>query len=225
MDGLSAQKIALIVRDFLFTRIVLFLVISLLFFYLAVNRHVLKLKTLNYYMPDIEDLRMFTKKPSEMDREQLKKILVYYKNTCHFTANDPEEPAPCSIAAYGYYYLGNTRQALNYYQRALKGNQYFFWTYFNMGAIYYNEGNYEQAAQEFKHALELTPEKSLMFLFLTKTYKDLAFTLRLAKEEYIVGLKNGYDHTKELQKLCQLLSRQPELKSQTGLEEIKLRIF
>jgi len=194
-------------------------------FYMAVDRNALKVKTLNHFLPSVKEIKSFNEHPAIMSREQLTDILVYYKKGCDYTANDPEQPAPCSMAGYAYYYLGDTKQAIRYYQYAIRGNEYFFWLYFNLGVIYYNEGLYDKASEEFGRALNVSPEKSMYFLVLTKTYKEIALFLGIGPEDYMDSLKEGYDLAKEFQVVSQLFVKKPEVRTQLDVKKIKLRLF
>lgn len=225
MAGIPLQKIGLKLIDLFVKRIIFLVIIIIALFYMTIDRHVLKVKTLNFLMPDAQDIRMFNEHPDKMDREHLKSILIYYKKVCDFQSRDPEGPAPCSFAAYAYYYLGNTKKAVSLYEKAVIDNQYFFWFHYNLGAIYFNEGRYDKAAGEFSRAVNMPASNSMYFLTLTKTYKDVALLLKIGPETLGSSLMEGYNQANELMVISKMLLTNPAMKTQIGIDKVKLRLF
>lgn len=225
MVGLSLKEIRLRFFDLFFKRIFFLVVIVFVVFYITVDRHLLKVKTLNFLMPDAQNMKELNEHPEEMERQKLTSLLIYYKKVCEFEANDPEQPAPCSFAAYAYYYLGKTKKAVQYYEKAAKSNPYFFWFRYNLGAIYFNEARYDKAAEQFQQALTIPPPNSMYFLTLTKTYKDLASLLKLNTDMFIDNLYDGYAQAKKLFVISTLLKNDPGMKTQLDVQKIKLRLY
>ena len=180
---------------------------------------------MNHLLPSTEDLRNFAELPSSMDRQKLTNLLIYYKTVCHFVTNDPEEPAPCSITAYAYYYLGQEKKAITYYRRAIKRNDQFFWFHFNLGVIYYNEERYAEASESFVRALSSPDENAKYFFMLTKTYKELAKFLNLTPADYRRNLDKGYELAKELYLISQAFVENPDMRKKLRKEKIDLHLF
>lgn len=206
-------------------RVVFLFVIAIVIFYFTVDQLKLKAKTLNFLMPDAASIKKFNEQPELMDREELNDLLIYYKKVCDFQGNDPEYPAPCSFAAYAYYYLGQTEKAVEHYEKSLQGNPHFFWSQYNLALIHYNEGLYEQAAREFHKASDLPVENAVYFMLLTKTYKDATSLLKINNELLLTNLQEGYEHAGQLSAVSKLIGSNPELKERLRIKKLKLRLF
>ncbi|MBF0618908.1 MAG: tetratricopeptide repeat protein, partial [Candidatus Omnitrophica bacterium] len=164
---------------FLLTRTALLFLVALLSWQVLVRSTVLKAKAINQMLPQIPDIEMFADHPAQMGREKLVELAGYYKMVQTLLAADPEAPAPCGAAAYAYYYLGRPATAIAYYKKAIDQNPYFFWFYYDLGLIYYHQKNYTLAAEAFLNAVQVPEERSLMFMRLTKVYKDIQLALKI----------------------------------------------
>ncbi len=225
MAGLPFKKICMNLVDLLAKRIILLVIIAVIIFYSLVDRHVLKLKTANFLFPEAAELNVLRSSPGIMEKERLKDILNYYKMLCSFTANDPEQPAPCSLAGYAYYYLGDTDNAIKYYEQAVRGNPNFFWFHYNLGVIYYNENNYDKAAEKFTLALNSPNDNAMLFMLLTKTYQDLALFLKIDPDSFMSGLEEGFKKSRDLLTVCLMLKADPGMERQLQLKKVPLRLF
>jgi tetratricopeptide (TPR) repeat protein len=219
------KKIALTVADLIFRRAIILFLLAAVISGALINQHSLKLKTLNYLLPSENELRLFVEHPRELSRDQLKTFLVYYQTVCDFVKKDPEEPAPCSMAGYAHYYLGNEKKALRSYQRSCELNDRFFWFFFNLGAIYYNQERYAEAADAFAKALGTPTDHAAYFFMLTKTYREISRILDVTPEEYEEKLNKGYDLAKQLLMISQLMVHQPEIRERIQRKYIELHLF
>lgn len=225
MAGLPFKKIRINLIDLLVRRIVLLVIIVFVIFYTLVDRHLLKVKTTNFLMPEAGELKVFHSRPDIMEKGRLLSLLDYYKTLCAYTTHDPEQPAPCSLAGYAYYYLGETDKAIKYYEQAIRGNPNFFWSHYNLGVIYYNEKFYDKAAEEFTLALNSPNDNAMLFMLLTKTYKDLASFLEIDPDAFLRGLEEGFKRSKELLTVCLMIKSAPDMAEQLKLKKVPLRLF
>ncbi|GEM_PF-4970337 len=225
MVMVSFQSVYAKIIDLVFRRVILLFVLAVLLSFVLINHNTLKVKTLNYLLPSSADMKDFRNRPAQMSREKLKNFLIYYRTMCGFVTRDAEEPAPCGITGYAYYYFGKENQAIEYYKRAIKLNSHFFWFYYNLGVIYYNKNDYHQAAEYFAHALGIRPENSMYFLVLTKTYRDMFKLLGLMPGDYESSLDQGYALAKILYMNSQLLNEKPQLRTQIGRQRADLQLF
>lgn len=219
------KKIFLGIVDLVFRRVILLFILAAIFSTVFINHHSLKLKTLNYLLPSKEELKVFVEQPDALSRDQLKSFLVYYKTVCDFVKNDPEESAPCSMVGYAYYYLGNEKKAAQYYRRSCQLNDRFFWFYFNLGVIYYNQERYAEAADVFAQALNTPADHAAYFFMLTKTYREISRILDISPEDYEKSLNKGYELSKQLLMISQLMVHQPEMRNRIQREKIDLHLF
>jgi tetratricopeptide (TPR) repeat protein len=225
MVSMAFKKIFAGLIDVLFRRVIsLFLIAGVLWF-VILDQNALKVKTLNYLLPSAEDIRELADHPSGLNREKLTNLLIYYKTVCEFVTNDPEEPAPCAIVGYAYYYLGNEKKAIQYYQRAAKLNDRFFWFHYNLGVIYYNQERYSEAGECFARALSVPRDHAKYFFMLTKTYREISRLLDLTEDDYEENLKKGYDLVKKLYMISQLLVEEPEMREHMERQKIDMHLF
>ncbi len=213
------------IADLLFCRVMLLFLVFTLLLTVLIKHDTLKVKALNYFIPSETDLRDFVFHPELMSTERIKDVLVYYDAGCQFLSRDPEVPAPCGTAAYAYYYLGKKEKAVNYYLNAIKRCPGFFWFYFNLGVIYYNDEQYKKAMDYFALALSVSQEQSLRFLLVTKTYRDLSKMLGLFPQDFGHGLEEGLEHAKKLYLISRLLAENKDFRAQVERKKINLRIF
>jgi tetratricopeptide (TPR) repeat protein len=67
----------------------------------------------------------------------------------------PNQPDSYGMLGYCQYYLGQESQAINSYQTAIQMNPAFVGFYYNLAVIYYNRGDYSEAAVLLQKALEV----------------------------------------------------------------------
>ena len=225
MAVVSFKNISARIIDLFFRRVMILFLVGGLLCSLLINQHTLKIKTLNYLLPLDADLLEFRDHPDQMDRDKLKDILIYYRSIYGFEKKDPEGPAPCGIAAYAFYYSGKKDTAIEYYNKAIRLNNRFFWFYYNLGVIYYNDEHYDKAIEYFAKALSIEPQDSMYFLVLTKTYKDFLKVFHLEIVNYGQSLSEGYEHARKFLVICKMFIDQPDIKAKIERKKIDLRLF
>ena len=83
------------------------------------------------------------------------------------------------LLGFCYYHDGRMDEAITAYQRASQLNPAFFWPYYNLGVIYFNQKNYTAAAPYFKQAAATDPRETLREIFTSHIYMEI---LNLGKE-------------------------------------------
>ncbi len=211
--------------DLIFRRVIFLFLVGVVLSFLFIDQSALKMKTLNTMLPSASDLKEFIYHPSQMNQEKIKDMLTYYKFVCDFMGSDTyEKPAACGIVGYAYYYLGNDKKAIDYLSQSNKLYDHFFWTYYNLEVIYFNEGNYEQSMNYFVLAKEAYPY-TVGFFSATRSYVHIAECLKLNQDDFSRGVDQGAERIKKLYIFSSLLIDHPALKEQFVLKKFDLRLF
>ena len=180
--------------------IILFLAAYLLSNWL-INFDVMKLKSLNRVVPEsMEDLVAFSLNPDSAKAGNLQKYIPFFKTAIESLSN--KSAAARSMLGYCYFYLGDTQKAIKQYEEARGINPKFFWTYYNLGVIQFKQGKYAEAAVILEKALMCEPAETLMFINVSKIYKDLNYYAANQGYDTEKGLRNTYRDVHELLAKC-----------------------
>jgi tetratricopeptide (TPR) repeat protein len=221
----SIKKIYLKVIDLIFKRVIFLLLVGIVLFFMLINQGTLKLKTINTVTPNFDQIKRFMTQPRQMSRDEMKNMLDFYKSMCDLlNANSSERPAPCGFAGYAYYYLGDDQKAQEYYEKTLKLSPYFLWFNYNLGAIYYNNENYDKAMTYFVRARDAEPS-SIYFLSRTETYIKVAVALNSKSEDLEHSLVEGYHLANKMLVYSKLFSENPQIRRSVMKEKLDLRLF
>ena len=92
-----------------------------------------------------------------------------------------------------YNYLGNYKQAIEDYGRAIEINPRLAEAYYNRGKTYHGLGNYKQAIEDYSRALEIKPGLAEVFINRGVAYYNLG-NYKQAIEDYdrAIEIKPGY---------------------------------
>ncbi len=85
----------------------------------------------------------------------------------------PDFPTVHTFLGYLYYYQGEEGLALKDFEEEVIANPDFFWAYYNMGVICFNQGQYQRAIKMFSQAQKTDFEKTLSMLYESKLYSDI----------------------------------------------------
>ncbi len=170
--------------------------------FLIVDYQKLRLRTLNLFMPLSYDyLINFAGGKEAADPYRLKEYLSYYETVAKLIAKRSDA---YGLSGYFYYHLGKTRKAIASYEKAIRIHPKFFWYPYNLGLIYYKNGQYAQAIESFQQAREASLDATLQFISSSeKIYQPIVvsrkihFNLDPRKQ-----LKEGFAKTYYLTVLC-----------------------
>ena len=76
----------------------------------------------------------------------------------------PQMAEPYGLLGFCEYYLGNIPEAIDAYEKAKTLNPYFFWFHYNLGIIYFQDGQYDKAIESFSQAQASDPKRAVMFI-------------------------------------------------------------
>lgn len=117
----------------------------------------IRLKVLNRLRPEsITELVNFAKNPAVNSKnESLDKFRFYYQNVYDLM---PDRIDALGLVGYCQYYLGDSEKAVAAYEKAIEINPHFFWFYYNLGTIYFQQKEYDKAIAALGKALTMEPE-------------------------------------------------------------------
>jgi len=157
-----------------------------------------KLSTLNRlrpisssYLVEIEgrDLR-------SVDKKLLEKHEKYYKSVVNVL---PTLPGPYGLLGYCQYYLGDERRSIDSFKKATALNSNIFSYFYNLGVIFYNQGRYEEAINNFKQAMSKNPAATVNFVYTSKVYLPILQDNSLGAQAAISKrIKQAYQYNVEM---------------------------
>ncbi|MCA9399117.1 MAG: tetratricopeptide repeat protein, partial [Candidatus Omnitrophica bacterium] len=86
----------------------------------------------------------------QLNVKELEYNIFYYTRLSH---QNPKDSSAYGMIGYAYYLLGDTDQAIKYYEKAADLEPEFFWYAFNLGTLYYQQNNFELAEQWLSRTL------------------------------------------------------------------------
>ena len=96
---------------------------------------------------------------------QLKKYKDYYLLLTRYM---PHRADAYGMLGFCYYYMGKTHQAMRAYQKAIIRNDAFFWYYYNLGVMYYKNGQYVQAIEVLEKSLNVDYKETFKSIIVSK---------------------------------------------------------
>lgn len=153
-----------------------------------------RLKTLNRVLPAsmkyLVDLNRRSERP---DAKKLEPYLHYYHLVEKYV---PPMPETFDVLGYIYAQLGNRPQAIRYYEKSVALNGQFFWSHYNLGVLYVQEGSYTKAVEQFKKALQSPPQVTVLVFAKSKIYQQILVQVddlpRQLQQGMNLGLKDAY---------------------------------
>ena len=199
MAPVQAQKIINFGR-FLLTRTAVLLAAAALLSAGLVNYSTMRIKMLNRVVPaSVEDLALFFLNPDKASPPNWDKYILYFRTAAKVM---PGFSAPNAMMGYCYFYKGDLAKAAGYYRLARAQTPTFFWFHYNLGVIYYRQGRYEEAAAVLKKAVSCRPEDAIVFINVSKIYRDLNRAATDAGYDPEEGLVEGYRNAQQMILAC-----------------------
>jgi tetratricopeptide (TPR) repeat protein len=149
------------------------------------NRYAIKL--LNFHRPDsYVDLVNAIEGKAPID----KNYLTYFQLAAQYMPNDFASHYLLAISLHA---KGDSAEAVKSYQRSIEANPYFFWSYYNLGVLLWNQGQKDQARKLWSMATRLPPELTIKSLSSTKLLTDcIQSAYSPSQHDPILSLEAGY---------------------------------
>ena len=130
------------------------------------------------------------KEKRAVDPRQIKPFLYYYEKVVQYR---PQRVDALGMSGFCYYWLGDRARAKARYQDASRKFPAFFWFSYNLGLLYWMDGQYAQARAAFAQALRADPAVTMAFIGRSKRiYGPLLARFGNAKEDLARLLKQDY---------------------------------
>jgi len=94
----------------------------------------------------------------------------YYQKVIEYFPNSADAYA---MRGFCDYKLGRIPEAILWYQKAKHLSPDFFWHYYNLGVLYFIQGQYAEAVGEFKKGLDLKLENTIQETYQSKVYQQI----------------------------------------------------
>ncbi|MDE2221763.1 MAG: hypothetical protein KGK03_01695 [Candidatus Omnitrophica bacterium] len=137
-----------------------------------------KIMAISYYFPDFSyfsDIVAGRAQPRAelMDGYHFGKPYIfhmYYQLTANYF---PDNDVAQYLLGFCDYYMEHMDKAKRHYEKSLAINPYFFWTYYNLGVIYFRQRDYYHSAVFLNKALSVRKEIALAMLSQSPFYRQI----------------------------------------------------
>lgn len=160
---------------FFLTRVfILYAIIVAGFFLWTDHKTVIRsaqLQTLSRLTPAFNYYEEFFKDPGNLRAKSLGECVHYHRAVADLVPAAASEA--WGVAGFCAWGSGRSRQAVDFLGKAMEKNPTFFWNYYNLGVIAFNEKDDERAVDLFSRALGLDPKYTVLALARSKVYADI----------------------------------------------------
>ena len=150
-----------------------------------------KLQTLSRLTPPIDYFNEFIYKKDHFRQKAVDDCIYYHQRVVDFIPSHRAEAY--AMMAFCQERKGQYSKAINSYKQSLKLNPAYFWTYSNLGSIYYNMGKYDEAITYYENALNQDMRVATLVPLISKVYKDVSSSELVPAYKSSVSLTRGYE--------------------------------
>jgi hypothetical protein len=142
----------------------------LYFHYRMIAEHeTMKIRLIDYLCPSFINFPFFPKEGESFSEKDLHKYIVYF----HSIYNEVSEWQAESITATLYALSGQDAESIASFKHVLSENPDFFWACYNLGIIYFRQGNFKEATDMMARALASDTTKTLVAITSSRAYMQL----------------------------------------------------
>ncbi len=191
----------------------------------------LKVRTLNHLLPaSFESLLEVGNSPQSVSsRNELNHYRDFFEKVVTYMPERWDAPA---LLAYCLYYSGDIAHSQTLYEKSIGINKNFFWSYYNLGLIYFQKGDCRKAAEALTQGLSLRVENTLSYIQYSATlYNRILVTspqlnqvtvqnhlnMGYYQAYYLLGL--SYQSLNETEKLAPILKKIQDIQSHFGFPD------
>ncbi len=147
-----------------------------------------------------EYLAQIRQNEGPIDQKRLKEYVYFYSQMTEYF---PGQADSYQLLGFCYYYLGDQKRAVSFYKKAIGLNPNFFWSYYNLSIIYFENRRYQEAARLLEKATALSPQATLDAVRLSPiVYRMILKNISNADIILQKSLHEGYLQSKQLLGLC-----------------------
>jgi tetratricopeptide (TPR) repeat protein len=145
--------------------------------------------TLSRLQPPYGYLTQFADGKVPFDRKQLQTYRLFFSQLLRVLLPRPDG---YGMLAFCEYHLGNTANAIENYKKAVEYAPYFIWFNYDLGVIYFQKHDYEQAAKYLSEAVRSNADVVLRFMLASKVYMDAITSVPGLDQKLAARLNSGY---------------------------------
>jgi tetratricopeptide (TPR) repeat protein len=201
---------------------VFYLILLVLFFVFVDHKTTIRsaqLQTLSRLTPSFDYLNMMS-----MDKPQGKDLsacVQYHRYVVDFVPSAAAEG--WAMVGYCSMRMGRIKDAHEAFERSISLNPNYFWNYYHQGMLFFSQGDFAKAGENFSKALQKDPRATVFVMTRSKVFTDIQ---RSFKNKYNIeeSLLTSYRQTAELTKVCQvcLQNRNASFCRQTAVTAVKM---
>jgi len=176
--------------------------------------------TINHYRPDLQLWKNFILHQIPPDKNFLRDSVKYYDAIIGYA---PQMAEAYHLLGLGHHFLGENHAALGNQHKAVLLNPNFFWAWYNLGVMEYQEGKFAKAAESFQRALALRPEFVGKVLVSSRIFVEIIRSSETTEVLNAQRVQTGYREAEQL--LAASLKRLRGQPAGITEDKITLKIF
>ncbi len=145
--------------------------------------------TINHYRPDLSQWKNFFAQNALPDKSFLNDSVQYYQTIVSYF---PQMAQAQHMLGVCYYFLGETQTAIVNQQKAIALEPRFFWAWYDLGLIYYRQGEFAKSAEIFRRALSVSPAETVKIIESSRIFNEILQSVGLADVINAQSLEQGY---------------------------------
>ncbi|MCC6758701.1 MAG: tetratricopeptide repeat protein [Candidatus Omnitrophica bacterium] len=176
--------------------------------------------TINHYRPDLAVWKEFILDGKPLDKGFLKDSVQYYQTISTYV---PQIAEPQYMLGLCYALSDDVPAALAAQEKAALMEPRFFWSWYNLGVLYYRQGEFAKSGQAFRKALTVPPQATVKIMGSSKIYEEVLRAMGPERSVAGTHLQQGYrDAVRMMEASIRRLRGQP-----AGIEEqdVQLKVF
>lgn len=181
---------------------------------------------LTFIEPDFKPLAQHILTGASLEQNQIEQYLGYYLKARE------EFPRIAEVhAMLGFFYslLDDAQSARKCYEKAVQLNLNFFWSYYNLGRLYFKEGDYLKALSYVQEALAQNKQATLKNITNSRVYHQIFWpSMNLGNYPLNESLAQGYREAEKIQQLIKKYLGKKNKRALLSLEkntDFKVKIF
>jgi len=187
------MRVTLKYMKFVLSRSLVFYLLCLLLIWRMLNYHALLNnaipQTMSRLTPPIDYFSEFVDTKGNYDRFKLMNCIYYHQAVIKYFPYQKSEAE--GMLGFCYERQGQKQKAIEAYQKAIDFNHDYFWPYYNLGVIFYNEGKNSKALGYFQQAIEQSSFKTVYLLSKSKIYNDVKLSHNNGSYNVVQSLKQA----------------------------------
>lgn len=120
------------------------------------------------------------------------KTKTYYQMIYQFF---PDKPEALGLNGFFAYFDNNLDSSIAFYKQAIDINSHFFWYYYNLGIIFFKQGNYDQSYPLFMQALKQPIQDIIKTIESSpQIYGNIVSSMPFTRQKFAKHIADGYEH-------------------------------